>query len=258
MDLAALFTTENLIAMLTLTALEIVLGIDNVVFIAILCGKLPPEQREKARKLGLTLAMVMRILLLLAIGWLMKLTTPLFTVALPAAAGGWSHGFSGRDLILLIGGLFLVGKATLEIHHKLEGVEGHGPSGPPKASYGAVIAQIVALDVVFSLDSVITAVGMASAREVMIAAVVIAVGVMLIFSGRIAGYIEQRPTLKILALSFLLLIGVTLVVDGSGGHVPKGYVYFAMAFSLGVEMINLKVRAKTEPLHLKDSHLPQG
>ena len=258
MDFAALFTAENMVALLTLTCLEVVLGIDNVVFIAILCGKLPPEQREKARKLGLTLAMVLRILLLLAIGWLMKLTTPLFTIALPAAVGGWAHGFSGRDLILLVGGLFLVGKATLEIHHKLEGVEGHGPSGAPRASYGSVIAQILALDIVFSLDSVITAVGMANDRRVMIASVVIAVGVMLIFSGRISGYIEQRPTLKILALSFLLMIGVMLVVDGSGGHVPKGYAYFAMAFSLGVELVNLKVRAKSEPLHLKDSHLPQG
>ena len=256
MDLMQHLTPENLVALLTLTCLEVVLGIDNVVFIAILCGKLPPERREQARKLGLMLAMVMRILLLLAIGWLVKLTNPLFTVGLPAALGGWEHGFSGRDLILLVGGLFLVGKATLEIHHKLEGVEGHGPSGAPKAAFGAVHAQIIALDLVFSLDSVITAVGMANAQWVMMTAVIIAVGVMLIFSGRISTYIEHRPTLKILALSFLLLIGVTLVVDGSGGHVPKGYVYFAMAFSLGVEMVNLRVRAKSEPLHLKDSRLP--
>ncbi len=256
MDLTQLFTPENLVALLTLTSLEIVLGIDNVVFIAILCGKLPPEQREKARKVGLSLAMLIRIALLLAIGWLVKLTDPLFSVGLPSVLGGWSHGFSGRDLILLVGGLFLVGKATLEIHHKLEGVEGAGPVGTPRASYGAVLTQILVLDIVFSLDSVITAVGMANSKEVMITAVVIAVGVMLIFSGRISTYIEHRPTLKILALSFLLLIGVTLVVDGSGGHVPKGYVYFAMAFSLGVEMVNLKMRAKSEPIRLKDSHLP--
>ncbi|MSP16991.1 MAG: TerC family protein [Myxococcales bacterium] len=258
MDFSVLFTTENLIALLTLTSLEIVLGIDNVVFIAILCGKLPPEHREKARKVGLLLAMVMRILLLLALGWLVKLTAPLFR--LPAAIGGWNHDFSGRDLILLVGGLFLVGKATLEIHHKLEGAEGvdsDGSGRARKASFGAVLTQILLLDIVFSLDSVITAVGMANDREVMIAAVVIAVGVMLIFSGKIASYIEHRPTLKILALSFLLLIGVTLIADGGGGHVPKGYVYFAMAFSLAVEMVNLKVRAKSEPLHLKDSHLPK-
>jgi predicted tellurium resistance membrane protein TerC len=251
-----LFSTENLIALLTLTALEVVLGIDNVVFIAILCGKLPPEQRERARKIGLSLAMILRIALLLVLGWLSRLTDPLFTVSLPDAMGGWSHGFSGRDLILIAGGLFLVGKATLEIHHKLEGVEGHGPSGAPKAVFSGVITQILALDLVFSLDSVITAVGMANSRVVMVAAVVIAVVVMLLYSGHIASYIEQRPTLKILALAFLLLIGVALVIDGSGGHVPKGYVYFAMAFSLGVELINLKVRRKSEPVHLKDSRLP--
>jgi predicted tellurium resistance membrane protein TerC len=251
-----LFSTENLIALLTLTALEVVLGIDNVVFIAILCGKLPPEQRERARKIGLSLAMILRILLLLLLGWLANLVAPLFTIALPAALGGWSHGFSGRDLILISGGLFLVGKATLEIHHKLEGVEGQGPGGAPKANFGGVITQILALDLVFSLDSVITAVGMAESRVVMVAAVVIAVVVMLLFSGKISSYIEQRPTLKILALSFLLMIGVMLCIDGSGGHVPKGYVYFAMAFSLGVELINLRVRPKSEPVHLKDSHLP--
>jgi len=256
MDFAALFTTENLVALLTLTSLEVVLGIDNVVFIAILCGKLPPEQRERARKIGLSLAMLLRIGLLLVLGWLSKLTTPLFTLALPAPLGGWSHGFSGRDLILIVGGLFLVGKATLEIHHKLEGVEGHGPSGAPAAAFGGVIAQILALDLVFSLDSVITAVGMADSRVVMVAAVVIAVVVMLLFSGHIASYIEQRPTLKILALAFLLLIGVSLVIEGSGGEVPKGYVYFAMAFSLGVELINLRMRRKSEPIHLKDSRLP--
>jgi len=254
----ALFSSENLVALLTLTALEVVLGIDNVVFIAILCGKLPPELREKARKIGLSLALVLRIALLLVLGWLAKLTAPLFTVTLPQLLSGWSHGYSGRDLILIVGGLFLVGKATLEIHHKLEGVEGHGPSGAPKAAFGAVIAQILALDLVFSLDSVITAVGMANSRVVMITAVVIAVVVMLIYSGRIASYIEQRPTLKILALAFLLLIGVTLVIEGSGGHVPKGYIYFGMAFSLGVELINLRIRRKSEPVHLKDSHLPPG
>jgi len=252
-----MFTTENLVALLTLTSLEIVLGIDNVVFIAILCGKLPPERREAARRIGLALAMVMRILLLLAIGWLVRLTKPLFGLHAPDLLGGFGHDFAGRDLILALGGLFLVGKATLELHHKLEGVEGHGPVGPPRSSFRAVLAQIILLDLVFSLDSVITAVGMARHVGVMIAAVMISVGVMLVFSGRISSYIEQRPTLKVLALAFLLLIGVTLVIDGCGGHVPKGYVYFAMAFSLGVELVNLRIRAPGAPVRLKDSHLPQ-
>ncbi len=258
MNLAELLSAENLVALLTLTSLEIVLGIDNVVFIAILCGKLPPERREQARKVGLSLAMITRILLLLTIGWLARLTAPLFAVTLPAAVGAWSHGFSGRDLILLAGGLFLLCKATLEIHHKLEGVEGHGPGGGRQAGFGAVLTQIILLDIVFSLDSVITAIGMARHIGVMITAVVVSVGVMLLFSGKIAEFIEQRPTLKILALAFLLLIGVTLVIEGCGGHVEKAYVYFAMAFSLGVELVNLKMHSKSKPLHLKDSHLPPG
>ena len=253
MDFTTLLTTENLVALLTLTLLEIVLGIDNIVFIAILCGKLPPERREQARKLGLTLAMGTRILLLLGIGWLVRLTKPL----LPIDLSFFQHDFSGRDLILATGGIFLVFKATMEIHHKLEGVEGQGPSGAPKVGFGSVIVQILLLDIVFSLDSVITAVGMAQHVAVMIAAVVISVGVMLAFSGKIADFIEQRPTLKILALSFLLLIGVTLVVDGCGGHIGKGYVYFAMAFSFGVELLNLKLRGPRRPVHLKDSHLPK-
>ncbi len=261
MELTGLFSVENLVALLALTSLEIVLGIDNVVFIAILCGKLPQERREAARRLGLMLAMGMRILLLLAIGWLSRLTTPLFGIHLPeswpASLQELGHDFSGRDLILAVGGLFLVAKATLEIHHKLEGQEGSGPTGAARAAFGSVIAQILVLDVVFSLDSVITAVGMAGHVVVMIAAVVISVGVMLVFSGRIAAFIEHRPSLKVLALAFLLLIGVALVVDGCGGHLPKGYVYFAMAFSLAVELINLKVRAQGAPVHLKDSHLPQ-
>jgi predicted tellurium resistance membrane protein TerC len=257
-----MLTVENLVALLTLTSLEIVLGIDNVVFIAILCGKLPKERREGARKLGLTLAMATRILLLLAIGWLVRLTKPLFGLhppdSWPEMVRAVGHDFSGRDLILAVGGLFLVAKATLEIHHKLEGPDDAAPGRKrAAASFGSVILQILALDVVFSLDSVITAVGMAQHVGVMILAVVISVGVMLIFSGRISTFIEHRPTLKVLALAFLLLIGVTLVIDGCGGHVPKGYVYFAMAFSLAVEIVNLKVRAKGVPLHLKDSHLPQ-
>jgi predicted tellurium resistance membrane protein TerC len=252
MDFSQLFTLENLVALLTLTSLEVVLGIDNVVFIAILCGKLPPDRRESARRAGLGLAMGMRIALLLAIGWMAKLTQPLFGFHLL----GVDHDFTGRDLILATGGLFLVTKATLEIHHKLEGSEEHGGKRAAGAAFGAVLTQIVLLDAVFSLDSVITAVGMAQHVAVMIAAVVIAVGVMLAFSGRIASFIEQRPTLKVLALAFLLLIGMTLVLDGCGGHVPKGYIYFAMAFSLGVELVNLKVRARGAPVHLKDSRMP--
>jgi len=252
---AELFTAENLFALLTLTSLEVVLGIDNIVFIAILCARLPPERRESARRIGLFLAMFARIALLLTMGWLAGLTSPI----VPAITiGEFSHAFSGRDLILALGGVFLVGKATLEIHHKLEGPSGKDKfeAKPKHADFGGILTQIVLLDLVFSLDSVITAVGMARSRYVMVTAVILAVVVMMVFSGRIADYIERRPTIKILALSFLLLIGVTLVVEGCGGHVSKGYIYFAMAFSLGVEMLNLRMR-KHEPVQLRDSHLPR-
>jgi predicted tellurium resistance membrane protein TerC len=253
--LSDLFTAENLVALLTLTALEVVLGIDNIVFIAILCGRLPPQRRETARRIGLFLAMFARIALLLTMGWLAGLTTPI----VPAVEiGEFSHAFSGRDLILVLGGLFLVGKATFEIHHKLEGPTGRDSheATPKHAEFGGVLTQIVLLDLVFSLDSVITAVGMARSRVVMVAAVILAVVVMLVFSGKIADFIERRPTIKILALAFLLMIGVTLVVEGCGGHVSKGYIYFGMAFSLGVEMLNLRMR-KFEPVGLRDSHLPR-
>jgi len=251
-----LLTPENLVALLTLTSLEIVLGIDNIVFIAILCGRLPPDRRELARRVGLFLAMFTRIGLLLGIGWLTRLTQPLLPIHFQLWGDPFDHPFSGRDLILFAGGLFLVTKATLEIHHKLEAVDEHGAAAGGHSAFGSVLTQIVLLDVVFSLDSVITAVGMARAVSVMITAVVLSVGVMLLFSGHIAGFIERRPTLKILALAFLLLIGVTLVVDGCGGHVSKGYIYFAMAFSLGVEVLNLKVRKPAPPLQLNRSHLP--
>ena len=223
------------ISLLTLTGLEIVLGIDNVIFISILAGKLPAHQQAKARKLGLGLALITRILLLCSLAWMMKLTTPLFTLI--------GHGVSGRDLILLIGGLFLIAKSTHEIHGKLEGEDG-GATVNAAPSFSSTIVQILLLDIVFSLDSVITAVGMASQIGVMIAAVIIAVIVMLIFAGAISGFVERHPTVKILALSFLLLIGVTLVADGLGHHVPKGYIYFSMAFSLAVELLNLRMRAK--------------
>jgi predicted tellurium resistance membrane protein TerC len=237
---AELFSSENLIALLTLSSLEIVLGIDNIVFISILVGKLPPAQQAKARQIGLLLAMGMRIALLLAISWVIGLTAPLFT--LPVL----EQEISGRDLILLFGGLFLVAKATWEIHDKLEG-SAHGAAAPRVAGFGAILVQIVLLDIVFSLDSVITAVGLAREIWVMITAVVIAVAVMMIFAGRISAFIERHPTLKMLALSFLLLIGVVLIADGFGQHVSKGYIYFAMAFSLFVEVLNIRLRHVTAP-----------
>ncbi len=229
------------ISLLTLTALEIVLGIDNIIFISILAGKLPADQQDRARKTGLMLALITRIALLASIAWMAKLTTPLFTLL--------DHGVSGRDLILLIGGLFLLVKSTTEIHHKLEGEEGSAnPSG--SATFGAVLVQIALLDVVFSLDSVITAVGMAQHLPVMITAVVLSMGVMLLAAGSISDFVNRHPTLKILALSFLLLIGTTLIAEGLGFHIPKGYVYFAMAFSFGVEMLNLRLRRKSQPVQL--------
>jgi predicted tellurium resistance membrane protein TerC len=229
------------ISLLTLTGLEIVLGIDNIIFISILAGKLPVEQQDKARKTGLMLALLTRIALLASIAWMAKLTAPLFTLL--------NHGVSGRDLILLIGGLFLLVKSTTEIHHKLEGEEGSAnPTGAAK--FGAVLVQIMLLDVVFSLDSVITAVGMAQHLPVMITAVVLSMGVMLLAAGSISEFVNRHPTLKMLALSFLILIGTTLIAEGLGFHIPKGYVYFAMAFSFAVEMLNLKLRRKAQPVTL--------
>ncbi|MCC7344366.1 MAG: TerC family protein [Deltaproteobacteria bacterium] len=241
--MAELFTPENLVALLTLTSLEIVLGIDNIVFIAILTGKLPAHQQGRARRIGLFLAMGLRIVLLLGISWVMGLTKPLFEV--------FGHGFSGRDLILLIGGLFLIAKATHEIHDKLEGAE-HVDKKVAVRSFSAVILQILALDIIFSLDSVITAVGMAKHIEIMIAAVVIAVGVMILFAGKVSHFIERHPTFKMLALAFLLLIGVMLTVEGVGQHINKGYIYFAMAFSLFVEVLNIKLHKPGKPLQLRD------
>jgi predicted tellurium resistance membrane protein TerC len=234
-------SAEGWIALLTLTVLEIVLGIDNIVFISILAGKLRAEERERARRLGLMLAMLIRIALLFSITWVMRLTAPLFTVL--------SQEISGRDLILLIGGLFLIAKSTHEIHNKLEGEEGHG-SAKVVASFAGVIVQILLLDIVFSLDSVITAVGMADDIAIMITAVVAAVGVMLVSARPISDFVEEHPTVKMLALSFLLLIGFSLVAEGFEHHIPKGYIYFAMGFSIFVEMVNLRVRSKTRPVHL--------
>ena len=221
------------IAFGTLTALELVLGIDNVVFISILAGKLPPDQQKKARTVGLALAMLMRVALLFSLSWIISLKAPLFAVL--------GNQISGRDLVLIAGGLFLLGKSTHEIHVKLEGDEGHD-STRGKSSFISVITQILLLDVVFSLDSVITAVGMVDEIGIMIAAVVVAVVFMMAFSGPISNFVDRHPTVKMLALSFLLLIGMTLIADGFDRHIPKGYIYFAMAFSVFVEMLNLKLR----------------
>jgi predicted tellurium resistance membrane protein TerC len=234
------------VALATLTALEIVLGIDNVVFISILAGKLPKQDQAKARRLGLMMAMLMRIALLFSLSWIIRLTAPLFTVI--------GQEISGRDLVLIFGGLFLLAKSTHEIHGRLEGDEGEA-SVRVRPSLRSVLIQIVLLDIVFSLDSVITAVGMADDIGVMVTAVVIAVGFMMLFAGPISGFVEEHPTIKMLALSFLLLIGVTLIAEGFDRHIPKGYIYFAMAFSLGVEMLNLKMRkSRTEHVHLRHSY----
>jgi predicted tellurium resistance membrane protein TerC len=242
----AFFTSSGLIALITLTFLEIVLGVDNVIFISILSSKLPGSQQNRTRRVGLLAAMGMRILLLLSIVWITRLTTPLFYIL--------KRPISGRDLILIAGGLFLLAKATMEIHDRLEGEEGHS-SARVRPSFAAVIAQIVVLDIVFSLDSVITAVGMADEIAIMITAVILAVGVMMFSAGPISTFVNLHPTVKVLALSFLLLIGVALVGDGLGMHIPKGYIYFAMGFSFFVEMINLRVRRVAAPVHLHEPYV---
>jgi predicted tellurium resistance membrane protein TerC len=235
--------TELVVALVTLTVLEVVLGVDNVIFISILSGKLPPDQRRRARRVGLLAAMGMRLVLLFSITWMARLTAPLFNV--------FGQDISGRDLILIGGGLFLLAKATWEIHDKLEG--SHEESRRAAASFASVIAQVMLLDIVFSLDSVITAIGMADDLRVMMAAVIIAVLVMLVAAEPISAFVEEHPTLKILALSFLLLIGLSLLADGFGQHISKGYIYFAMGFSVFVEMINLRIR-RGAPVHLKQRY----
>jgi len=240
---------QSWIALATLLALEIVLGIDNIVFISVLAGKLPPEQQQRARTVGLALALVSRLLLLLSLSWIVRLTAPLVTVL--------GQELSGRDLILFVGGVFLIAKANHEMHQQLEGAEG-GASRKVAPTFAAVIVQIMLLDVVFSLDSVITAVGMVDEIAIMVTAVVLAVGVMLVFAGPVSRFVDRHPTVKMLALSFLLLIGVTLVADGLGQHISKGYIYFAMAFSVFVEMLNLKLgRARTQPVDLHAPYAPE-
>ena len=255
--MADIFTLENLVALLTLTALEIVLGIDNIVFIAILSGKLPPQKRHRARQIGLGAAMVMRIGLLLSITWIMSLKAVLFSIL--------GHGFSGRDLILLVGGIFLIAKSTHEIHNRLEGEESEADATKKVASMVSVVVQIMVMDIIFSLDSVITAVGMVEhhegvsawvPRSIMIAAIMIAVGVMMAFARPISSFVERHPTIKMLALSFLLLIGVMLTAEGFGKHIEKGYIYFAMAFSLAVELLNIRMRKKATPVSIHQPHLP--
>ena len=242
----AFFTSSGLLALITLTFLEIVLGVDNVIFISILSSKLPGSQQGPARRMGLLAAMGMRILLLLCVVWIIRLTAPLFHIL--------GRPISGRDLILVGGGLFLLAKATIEIHECLEGEEGHSSARVPP-SFAAVIIQIAVLDIVFSLDSVITAVGMADEITIMVTAVILAVGVMMLSARPISSFVNRHPTVKILALSFLLLIGVSLIGDGLGMHIPKGYIYFAMGFSVFVEMINLRVRRPAVPVHLHEPYI---
>jgi predicted tellurium resistance membrane protein TerC len=240
---------ETWIALVTLTVLEVVLGIDNVIFISILAGKLPQKQQEPARRIGLVLAMITRVVLLLSISWIVHLKTPLFEVL--------GYAISGRDLILLGGGLFLIAKATYEIHHKLEGEEGEA-SARVHPTFSSVLVQIILLDVVFSLDSVITAVGMADRIEIMVAAVIIAVAFMMFFAGPVSRFVDKHPTVKMLALSFLLLIGVNLLAEGFHHEIPKGYIYFAMAFSVFVEILNLRLRTpKTAPVHLHEPYMTE-
>ena len=242
-----IFEAEGWVAFLTLSALELVLGIDNIVFISILVGKLPEERQKGAYRLGLGLALITRVLLLLSISWVMGLTRPLFTLLAKVV--------TGRDVVLIVGGLFLVAKSTHEIHDKLEGVEGES-SARPLGSYVGVLLQIMALDVIFSLDSVITAVGMVNKVGLMVSAIVVAVVVMMFCAKAIGDFVHRHPTVKMLALAFLLMIGVMLVADGLGHHIPKGYIYFSMAFSLLVEMLNMRAR-RTEPVELRSAYVDE-
>lgn len=264
--LTSLWSAEAAVALLTLTVLEIVLGVDNIIFISILSKKLGPEKSDKARVIGLALAMIMRVALLLSISWIMSLTSPIpFVAGLMQPMLGDERGFNWRDLILLVGGLFLIYKSVTEIHNKLEGEEHTADGSAGRVSFASVLVQILIMDLIFSLDSVITAVGMVQTAPehrsigltVMIVAIVISIGVMLFASKSIADFVDRHPTIKMLALSFLVLIGAVLIIDATHRHVPKGYIYFSMAFAIGVEMLNLKLRkSKTQaPVHLKQKFL---
>jgi predicted tellurium resistance membrane protein TerC len=242
---------ETWIALITLIVLELVLGVDNVIFISILAGKLPVDQRDRARMTGISLAVITRVLLLLSLSWIISLEEPFFTLPM------LNIGISGRDLILLAGGLFLLWKSVHEIHDKLEGVEGEA-SAKVAGAFWSVIIQIMLLDIVFSLDSVITAVGMVDELAIMITAVIIAAGVMVFTSGPLSAFVERHPTIKMLALSFLLLIGFTLVAEGLHQHIPKGYIYFAMGFSVLVEMLNMRLRAPAQPVNLREAYVAEG
>lgn len=235
--------SETWIALLTLTLLEIVLGVDNIIFISIVTNKLPVDQQPKGRAIGLSLALIMRIALLFGITWIIGFKEPLFSIL--------DHPFSGRDLILAGGGLFLLGKSTSEIHHKLEGENDDKDSTPKSSGFWSIILQIIVLDIVFSFDSILTAIGLTEHIAIMIAAVILSMIVMLAFSGNIADFINKHPTLQMLALSFLILIGFMLILDGMGQHVPKGYIYFAVAFSMIVEMLNMRLRKRNKPVTLK-------
>jgi predicted tellurium resistance membrane protein TerC len=253
-DFSWISSPETWVAFVTLIALELVLGVDNVIFISILAGKLPVQDQQRARNTGIAMAVITRILLLLSLSWIISLEEPFFHIPW---FGGESIGLSGRDLILLAGGIFLLWKATHEIHEKLEGTQGHA-SAKVVASFWSVIVQIMLLDIVFSLDSVITAVGMVDHIEIMIIAVIVAAGVMIFTAGPLAKFVEEHPTIKILALSFLLLIGFTLIVEGFHQHIPKGYIYFAMGFSVLVELLNLRVRQKAEvPVQLHSQYVAE-
>lgn len=241
-----LLTADGLISLLSLTLMEVVLGIDNIIFISILCNRLPENQQQKARTLGLVLALLMRIALLFAITWLVGLTTPFLTI--------FEFDFTYRDIILMAGGLFLIYKSTTEIHHKLEGEETDVKNSPKISGFSSVIIQIILLDIVFSFDSILTAVGLVDSVMIMIVAVIISIGIMILAAGKISNFVNAHPTVKMLALSFLLLIGVLLLVEGFHVHVPKGYIYFAIFFSLVVELLNMKMRKskKTKPVNLKE------
>ncbi len=253
-DLSIFTNPDAWISLLTLTFMEVVLGIDNIIFISIIASRLPPDQQNRGRNIGLMLALVFRIMLLLGIAWIVGLSKPLFTINLPFTPEDFA--VAGRDIILFVGGLFLIAKATTEIHNKLEGEEAHESTGQKVyATMGKVLVQIIMIDIVFSFDSILTAVGLADEVIIMIIAVIIAITIMLIFAKTISDFVNNRPTVKMLALSFLVLIGFMLMVEAFHGHIPKGYIYFAMFFSLGVEWLNSKLRKKVEPVHLRQSEL---